>query len=138
MRKIGTAKNILKLNPTKNRTIQLKIDMRFIFFLLSSSIYFVTYSQEVITIKPNGDTVKYSDMDLRAHLDEHIDGKRLYFYNKKMVSLVEIKNGVMHGYSIQFYPNGKTKSIGSFVKGEKKGKWLYFDEKGRYLKEENR
>ncbi len=112
--------------------------MRFILFLLSSSIYFVAYSQDVITIKANGDTVRFSDADLRSHMDEHIDGKRIYFYNKKMISLIEIKNGVMNGYAIQFYLNGKTKSIGSYVKGEKKGKWLYFDEKGRYLKEENR
>ena len=111
--------------------------MRLLFFTLFSAFCAIGHSQDVITIKPTGDTIKYTSQDLRSHVDQHTDGKRITFYNKKMISFVEIKNGDLNGYSVVFHSNGKTKSIGTFVKGLKKGRWLYFDEKGRYLKEEN-
>lgn len=111
-----------------------RITIAFSFIICFS---FQVKTQDVITVKPNGDTVRYSNGDIRNHKDRCVDGKRIALYKKKVISLIEIKNCVFNGSYLEFYETGKIKLVGSYINGKKKGIWYYFDRSGYYLREEN-
>ena len=67
--------------------------------------------------------------------NDFIAGSYTEYYKNgnKKVSL-EYDNGVLHGDAKYYYISGQLKLEGEYKKGQKKGKWIYFDANGKRVK----
>lgn len=53
-----------------------------------------------------------------------------YFENGQKNSEANFKNGVNHGYSMVWYPNGNVRYFGDYNNGKKVGEWIFYTEDG--------
>jgi len=69
--------------------------------------------------------------------EDIINGLYLEFYENgaQKVSL-NYEEGVLNGDAEFYYKTGRTKIKGKYKKGRKKGKWYFFDEKGKLINKE--
>jgi hypothetical protein len=59
-----------------------------------------------------------------------------YFQNGVQKAMLTFEKGKLNGDSEFYYPTGKLKMSGKFKDDEKKGKWLFYDEKGELINKE--
>lgn len=57
-----------------------------------------------------------------------------YFENGQKNSESVFKNGVNHGASMVWYPNGNVRYFGDYHNGERTGDWVFYNEKGEVIK----
>jgi antitoxin component YwqK of YwqJK toxin-antitoxin module len=72
-----------------------------------------------------------------SYKKEKRHGKWIYWYdNGNVWSEGEFKTGLSHGYRKVYYPNGKLHYEGTFKDDKPVGTWKFYDEFGRFIKEE--
>jgi len=60
---------------------------------------------------------------------------KVEYYPDSIVKCVyKTKNGINHGYAIEFNESGQATSIGKYHKGKKEGKWIYNNGSAYYFK----
>lgn len=70
------------------------------------------------------------------------DGKRVgpwvsFYENGIRWSESEYRDGMREGKSVTYYPNGAMRYRGAYVADEKAGIWIFYDEEGKVIREEN-
>lgn len=97
--------------------------MRLIIPILLLSL-FVSCNENEITVKP----MNYFKNDVQFSCDSYFKKDSLFkvicFDENRDTTLIEhFKNGLTHGFSKQFHPNGAIKLIGNYEDGAHKGIW---------------
>lgn len=59
-----------------------------------------------------------------------------YYDNGQKWSESSYKNGLKHGHSITFFPNGNVRYVGEYKEDEKSGTWTFYNEEGEVTQEE--
>jgi len=129
-------------------------------FLIFFIIPIMAYSQnQVIVIKENADTVRFTITELRGHKDKKIDGKKILFDTNGVAKLIYYQKsgkpnglytkyfisgqieeegmmieGIQIGLWFKYYQNGRINEKGCYKEGEKYGQWEYFDINGSTIK----
>lgn len=62
---------------------------------------------------------------------------RTYQLDGTPLIICDFANGKMNGNFVQFYQNGAIQSRGKMLDDQKTGKWIYYDERGKKVEEED-
>ncbi len=68
--------------------------------------------------------------------DVIVDEYREFFDNGAQKAKLEYDEGVLHGDAEFYYPNGTLKIEGKYKRGQKKGRWKSYDERGKLISKE--
>ena len=69
--------------------------------------------------------------------EDLIDGVYMEFHdNGAQKAILNYDEGVLNGEAEFYYKTGRTKIKGKYKKGQKKGKWYFYDEKGSLINKE--
>jgi len=60
-----------------------------------------------------------------------------YYPNGQFMETMKYQSGQVHGPFVSFHPNGKKKLAGSYCRGERVGRWTYYNEGGSVEKTED-
>lgn len=83
------------------------------------------------------DDGKETKMAELTYDEDLIDGVYLEFHNNgAQKAMLNYDEGVLNGEAEFYYKTGRTKIKGKYKKGHKKGKWYFYDEKGKLINKE--
>jgi antitoxin component YwqK of YwqJK toxin-antitoxin module len=91
---------------------------------------FGEFDPEVITITFSGDTIWYSNADLKQERDLYTDGMRQIRSHGITVAEMSIINGELHGPYKLYLANGLIGTVGWFNHEEKSSMWREYDSSG--------
>lgn len=104
--------------------------LKIIFLLLYSVTIFSIDLQKGVLPFPGGSTKAIYSYYMK-------DGKQIihgeykeFFTNRKVNKKIRFKNGILDGYSVEYYQNSKKKWAGKYKSGIKIGKWTMWNEFG--------
>jgi len=92
-------------------------------------------AQKYITYKDNGDTVVYTNQDIRHDppIPFLVDGLLCIYFDETgdtLRMIMTIKQKMLEGKKLTFYRNGMLATISNYKKDKKDGYFYYFDEGG--------
>ncbi len=72
--------------------------------------------------------------ELKRFYVEKFEGNvlREFYPDGTLQSETEIREGIRHGRHREYFPNGKLKLRGKYVKNHPKGTWKYYTEEGKF------
>jgi len=83
------------------------------------------------------DDNKETKMVELSYDEDIIEGVYLEFYeNGAQKATLNYEEGLLHGDAEFYYKTGRTKIEGKYKKGKKKGKWYFYDKKGKLINKE--
>jgi antitoxin component YwqK of YwqJK toxin-antitoxin module len=103
----------------------------YIIFFVFIAITNKAMGQNVLTIKDDGTTVYFTDVELKQHKDKCVDGIRIVIDSSSVIlSESRYKNCFSNGLSRLYYSSGLIKEQGYYVDGKKDGKWYLWNDDG--------